>query len=177
MNIPTSFTAGDTLEFSDSLSDYPASSGWVLSYVLVKDGSQISMSSTADGDDHSFSIPATTTANYSPGTYHWKAFVTNAPERYTVDSGVIEIEQDFTTQAQGFDDRSHVKKTLDALESVLEGKASADVASYSIGGRSLSKMTPEELLSWRDKYRAEYHSEQVANGNSVQSRKVRVRFV
>ena len=41
----------------------------------------------------------------------------------------------------------------------LEGKADSDVSSYSIGSRSLSKMTPEELTTWRDYYKAEYNRE------------------
>lgn len=44
----------------------------------------------------------------------------------------------------------------------------ADVASYSINGRSLTKITIPELLSWRDWYRAEYlreiRKERAANG-------------
>ena len=48
---------------------------------------------------------------------------------------------------------------LDKIESILEGKADSDVSSYSIGSRSLSKMTPEELTTWRDYYKAEYNRE------------------
>ena len=48
---------------------------------------------------------------------------------------------------------------IDKIESILEGKADSDVSSYSIGNRSLSKMTPEELTTWRDYYKAEYNKE------------------
>ena len=48
---------------------------------------------------------------------------------------------------------------VDKIESILEGKADSDVSSYSIGNRSLSKMSPEELTTWRDHYRAEYNRE------------------
>jgi len=176
MNIPASFTAGDSLAYTDSLSDYPASSGWVLSYVLVKDGTQINISSSADGDDHSVSVLASATVLYDSGTYHWQAFVTKTTERYTVGTGIVAINPDFATQSTGLDDRSHAKKVLDALEAVIEGKAGKDITSYSIGGRSVTKMTPEEILMWRDKYRAEYRKEQVAAGN-VTSNTIKVRFV
>ena len=177
MNIPSSFTAGDSLEFTDSLSDYHASSGWVLSYVLVKDGTQINITSTADDDDHSVSVGADTTANYDSGIYHWQAYVTDGTDRYTVGTGTVEIKPDFATQTTGLDDRSHAKKVLDSLEAVLEGKADSDVLSYSIGGRSLSKMNPEELLLWRDKYLAEYRSELVRNGTVRNNRTIYARFV
>ena len=48
---------------------------------------------------------------------------------------------------------------IDKIESVLQGKADADVASYSINGRSLTKMSFEDLNSARDYYRKEYAKE------------------
>jgi len=33
------------------------------------------------------------------------------------------------------------------------------LTSYSIAGRSLTKMSPEELISWRDYYRREFAAE------------------
>ena len=45
---------------------------------------------------------------------------------------------------------------VEKIESLLEGRADADVSSYSIAGRSLSKLTIDELLQWRDRYRAEW---------------------
>ena len=48
---------------------------------------------------------------------------------------------------------------VDKLESLLEGKADSDVSSYSIAGRSLNKLTVEELLKWLDHYKAKYQKE------------------
>ena len=48
---------------------------------------------------------------------------------------------------------------LDKIESLLEGKADNDVASYSIQGRSLAKLSPQELIDWRSYYKAEYNKE------------------
>ena len=48
---------------------------------------------------------------------------------------------------------------LDLIESLLEGKATKDVSSYSIAGRSLNKMGVSELLEWRNYYKAEYNRE------------------
>jgi hypothetical protein len=44
---------------------------------------------------------------------------------------------------------------VDKIQSVLEGKAGSDVSEYSIAGRSLTKMTYQELLDARKSYRAE----------------------
>ena len=45
---------------------------------------------------------------------------------------------------------------VEKIESLLEGRADADVASYSIAGRSLTKLSIDELMTWRDRYKTEY---------------------
>ena len=70
---------------------------------------------------------------------------------------------------------SFAKRCLDAIEAVLEGKASEDVANYSIQNRSLSKFSHDELLAARAKYKAEWIGEEVLAGR--RSRKVTVQFV
>ena len=42
---------------------------------------------------------------------------------------------------------------FDALEAMLESRASIDQSSMSIAGRSLSRMTPEEIRDWYEYYR------------------------
>jgi len=37
----------------------------------------------------------------------------------------------------------------------LSGRADADVSSYSINGRSISKLSIAELIEWRDYYKSE----------------------
>jgi len=65
------------------------------------------------------------------------------------------------------------------IQSILEGKADSDVSSYSIAGRSLSKMSFQELTDARDYYRAEFTKEQSAE-NARNGRKgastIQVRF-
>ena len=48
---------------------------------------------------------------------------------------------------------------LDGIEAVLENRASQDQMSYSIAGRSLSRMSIDDLLTFRARYRAEYLKE------------------
>lgn len=96
-----------------------------------------------------------------------------------MESGQIEILPDLAQATTDSDFRSHVKKVLDAIESLLEGKATADAMSYSIGGRSISKMGPTELLKWRDVYRVEYERELDAEGIAKgldSRRRIGVRF-
>ena len=51
---------------------------------------------------------------------------------------------------------------VDKIESLLEGRADSDVDSYSIAGRSLSKLSFEELIKARDYFRSEVKQEKAA---------------
>ena len=152
---PYAITAGDFWTWTKSLSDYPATS-YTLTYALNKSDAHIDITASASGTDHLVEVAAATTADYDPGVYHWHSYATDGDgKRYKVLEGTIEVLTDFATQADGHDARTHAQKTLDALEAVILGKASKDQASYSIAGRSLSRMSPAELIEWRDRYRAE----------------------
>ncbi len=152
--IPKIITAGDTLEFEEVVSDYGPDDGWVLSYVLASGETRITISSSDNGNnDYLVAETAAITATYSPDKYRWQSYVTKTTERYSVSSGTVEIKPNFAGGA--VDNRTHVKKTLDALESLILGKTVKDVDSYSIHGRSLSSYNITELLEWRDKYKRE----------------------
>ena len=58
------------------------------------------------------------------------------------------------------DPRSHAKITLDAVEAVIEGRATKDQENYSIAGRSACRTPVADLLSLRDYYRTEFLREQ-----------------
>lgn len=45
---------------------------------------------------------------------------------------------------------------VDKIESLLEGRADGDVSSYSIQGRSLTKLSIDELIKWRNYYKKEF---------------------
>jgi hypothetical protein len=51
------------------------------------------------------------------------------------------------------------KTVLDAIEAVIENRASQDQMSYSIAGRSLSRMSIDDLMKFRDRYYSEYQEE------------------
>ncbi|MFS9668775.1 hypothetical protein, partial [Klebsiella pneumoniae] len=95
------------------------------------------------------------TENYVAGLYHNQIEVleTSSSNRIIVDQGELDVTVDLDVNA--VDPRTHAEKMLQKIEAVLENRADADVSSYSIAGRSLTKMSPEELLTWRDAYRRE----------------------
>jgi hypothetical protein len=183
MNIPSTLRAGDTFSWTESLPDYPASNGWTLTLVLSKYGQTlITIEATADGDDYAIAITAAVSALWTAGVYSWMAYVYKEveeviSEKYTLESGNLTILPDLTQAGSTTDLRSHAKKVLDAIEALLEGKT--DVISYSIAGRSISKMTPTELIKWRSFYKTEYQreleAEAIARGED-NPRRIGVRF-
>ena len=180
-DIPEEIVAGDSVSWTIANGDYPASDGWVLTYALVNSSAQITITGSASDDDHLIELAASTTSDYTVGTYRYQAYVTSAAlsERYGIDEGTVIIRPNFATQGSGYDDRSHAKKTLDALEAVILGKASKDQLSYSIAGRSIARLSPTELIEWRNIYRAEYNAEQMAElrkRGKATGNQVKVRF-
>lgn len=177
---PARITAGDSAKWTKNLPQYKPADGWVVTYAVVRDGTRIAITSTDNGDGtHLVDVPASTTAGWTAGAYHWQAYATKSAtsERYTVAAGQIIVDANFAVGA--VDARTHAQKTLDALEATLEGRATSDQMAYSIGGRSISKMSPEQLLTWRDKYRAEVAAEAKAQkiaAGAGGTGTVRVRF-
>lgn len=156
---PAEITPGDTVKWLRSLSDYPASSGWALTYELVNAANRITISAAASGADHLVTIAAATSANYVAGSYAWRARVTKTDEVYTVGSGRITVLPVFSTIIET---RSQARRTLEAIEATLEGRATSATESYEIAGRQLRYFTPEQLLPWRDRYRADVAREDAA---------------
>ena len=175
--------AGDRAAWkrTDLGSDYaPASYSLTYKARLESSGSTvISITASESGDDYIIEVGASTTAAYTAGVYHWQAYITRSSdsERITIDSGTFEVLANRSSATT--DPRTHAKKVLEAIEAVIEGRASKDQAAYSIGNRSLSRTPITELLILRDRYRAEVireeRAERVANGLGHKGQ-IKVRF-
>jgi hypothetical protein len=169
---PARIIAGDTAKWLKSLPDYLASDGWALSYELVSPANRYTFNATPDGDQFLVTVAATTTATWVAGSYAWRARVTRSGEVFTVGSGHINVDPSFAAVG---DARGHARRTLDAIEAVLENRASSATAEYQIAGRSLKYIPIPELLTLRDKYRQEVAREDAA-GRLGGSGRIYVRF-
>ena len=160
---PISFYKGETVVWkrTDIGADYaPSSHSMVWEASLQTNGStRFSATVTESGTEYTFTLDNSATSGYTAGDYVWflKVLQTSDSETLIIDSGKITVKDNFF--ATTGDTRSHAKIMVDKLESLLEGKADADVSSYAIAGRSLNKLTVEEMLKWRDYYKAEYQRE------------------
>lgn len=163
-------------------SDYPPAS-YALSYSmqLLGDGNHtIAITASESGSDYIVEVSSAATAGYTAGDYRWYAFITRSSDSQRIEIGTGSLKVVPNTASGHHDTSSHAEIMVRKIESVLQNRADADVASYSIAGRSLSKMSPEELTTWRDYYRAEVvrerRAERMANGLGTNSQ-VLVRFV
>lgn len=175
-SVPSSITAGDSFSWLTSISDYPASDGWSLLFVIINAASKISLTSTAESDDHLISIAAAVSAEYLAGDYKYSCYVTDGTDRYSVASGDITILPDLSEQST-YDGRSLAEVCLENIEAVLQNKATQDNMSYSIGGRSLSKYSWEELISARNYFRTEANAAKRKASGKAQTNLIKLRFV
>ena len=176
---PLEFYSGETVKWKRTdLSDYQAPT-WTLYYTLQKTGTRIQFNSSQDGStaSHLISLTPATTAGYTVGLYHWVVEARDGTDVYVVDEGYLEIKTDFAEQSSGYDDRSVAKKMVDANESLFSNQitnSTLEQLSYSIAGRSISKMSASEIrteyLRWKRLYQQEEDELRIANGLGTRKR-------
>lgn len=158
---PSQVVVGDFIQWkrSDLVADYPPSL-YTATYIARITGGgnteiQLVGTNYNSGEAYLFTVDSTASEAFVAGYYHWQLEIlqVSSGNRVVVDLGAFTAVVDL--DAGGADPRTHAEKMLTKIETLLEGKADADVASYSIAGRSLTKMTPDELIKWRDYYRME----------------------
>lgn len=180
---PREVVVGDFIQWkrSDLVSDYPPSTHTATYVARITGGgaSEIQLVGTNATTHYLFTVPSATSAEFEPGKYHWQLEIVQdaSGNRIVVDIGDFDAIPDMDVNQA--DPRIHAEIMVDKIESILEGKADSDVGSYSIGGRSLTKMSFAELQDARDRYKAEMvqheNKELVKRGKSNGST-VKVRF-
>lgn len=160
MNIPTTLRAGDSVSWSDSLADYSSIDGWVLKYAL-RGPHEIDIEATGTGTDHDVVLVRADTEDYLPGEYAWVAYVENVTDRVTLATGTLNVQPDLVAGSAA---PSHAKKMLDAIQAVLEKKASKLQSEYTVDGNMLKFMTYDELIKAMNFYGRLYRREQEKAG-------------
>lgn len=158
--VPQTLTVGDIWNWKreDIVSDYPPAS-YTLTYsfrLLSSAATEIALSGsviTESATAYTISVPDSTTVSYTKGDYTWQEYISNATDRIVLNTGFVTLEPNL--DADTSDPRSFWAKVLDAIEATIENRASIDQSSMSIAGRSLSRMTIDELLTLRDRARFE----------------------
>lgn len=156
---PLEINAGDVLEWTRDLgSDFP-STLWTVSYYVRGRPGKYDIATTGSGSIYTVSV--TDTDAWLPEIYALTGFADNGTRRIQIYDGKLQVRFDPLQVPEGIDVRSHAKKCLDAIESVIEQRATRPEQEYKIEGigRQFVYKTDEELLKLRDYYLAEYQQE------------------
>lgn len=159
---PTEIVKGDKSAWrrDDLAGDYPAVDGWSLLYRFVwVGGVTVTVSVTADSSGWKATADA---ATWTVGRADW--FLQASHATYgttTLDRGEVTILPDPTAAGASYDPRSHSRKVLEAVEAAIEGRASkTDLETTLADGRSIRRLSHEELLKMRDAYAAKVRAEE-----------------
>lgn len=171
--VPDELQLGDFWAWKkDNLaSDYPTAD-YSLSYEfnLIDGATASNFTLTATESNDEYIISTSNTGSYTKGEYNWVSYITRTSDsaRVKIAEGYIEIQDNYATTSASV--RSHAKIVLDAVKAVIENRATMDQSSMSIAGRSLSRMSIDELFQLKDRYQAEYDKEvkkaAIKNGKS-----------
>jgi hypothetical protein len=161
--------AGDSLDFTTSVADYPATAGWTLKYRLIPRFTSpvqapITLTATTY-ETSSYRVEAgpSETDGWAPGVYSWASWVEKVGSRVTIEQGgELTVAPDPGAATQGTDVRSSAQQALDAVTAMLSGKASSGVAAYRIAGRELRSYELTELIKLQSSLRADVQRERRA---------------
>ena len=178
MRIHSTIRAGDSIVWRDDpavdyLGDAVTSASYSLSYFLrtntASEGATVT--ATAYGTGWQSAISATTSAAFDAGTWYWQAIATAGATKVTLGSGQLEVlaALNYTGTPGALDGRSQAQQDLDAVSAAIRSMiAGGGVQKYTIGSRSVEKMTLSDLLTLESRLKAEVarelKAEMVANG-------------
>ena len=160
---PETIVIGDYLLWkrTDLVDDYPLATHSIEYVARITGGgaTEIKVAATESNGTYVFEVDSATSATYVAGFYHWQLEVTETASgnRVVIERGTFTAVVDL--DVNNTDPRTHAEIMITKIESILQGKADADVSSYSINGRSLTKMSFQDLIEARDFYRKEYVKE------------------
>ena len=151
--------------------DYPTAD-YSLSYEfnLIDGATAVNFTiGTTEANDE-YIVATSNTSSYTKGEYNWVEYITRTSDnaRIKLSEGYTQIQENYATTNASV--RSHAKIVLDAVKAVIENRATMDQSSMSIAGRSLSRMSIDELFTLKDRYQAEFDREvkkaKIKNGQS-----------
>lgn len=163
IDFPKKINAGDSFTFSFTHPLYPPGLGWVMRFTAIG-VSKINVLSTVDESSMLYVLSATPeqTAQWIAGEYKSTLYAVSQTERHTIFTQpllVLPNMEEFIG-----DSRTHVQKVLDAINAVLEERATTDQENMSLNGRTLVRTPIGDLLKLKQFYIRELDREKRAHG-------------
>jgi hypothetical protein len=129
--------------------------------MAIRGQAHYDVTSTADSTSFLFNVLPTVTTAYTPGIYDYAIYVTNGTDRHILEKGTLKIIRDVTS-TDVYSNQTWARRTLAAVEAVLEGRAKKGEDNYEIAGRKVSKIPVPELMQLRSSLRQEVKAEEAA---------------
>lgn len=159
---PSVLRAGETWAWDITLSDFPASEGWTLTYTILGP-SKIQLEAEVAGGVYQVRATAAETAELVAGPYTWAAQVSLDGATYSAGrSGALELLPNLGTAAAAV---AHAAEMLPLVEAAIKAHLTGNLAgveNWSVNGRSVARMSLEELKNLRDQYRREVDAARAA---------------
>lgn len=180
---PTEVVVGDFIQWkrSDLVADYPPAlySAEYVARITGGGSNEIKLPGTEIDTHYLFTVSSADSADFAPGLYHWQLEITQTStgNRIVVDIGDFTAIPDMDSNQA--DPRIHAEVMVDKIETILQGKADSDVSSYSIAGRSLTKMSFSELIDAREYYKREinnHNNKELLKRGKSNGSTIKVRF-
>lgn len=184
MNVPAIIYAGDTVKWNEPATpDYSSTTGWSASFALrhATGNDALTVAGVADGaGGWNFTLTTTQTGQLHVNGHWWQVAVTKAAERYTLGTGTLEVKANIPAAGNTYDGRSQAQIDLEAVRAAMRAIVTGGATQeYSIGNRSLKKMSMPDLIALETKLKAdvarEARADRLAKGMSS-GRAVYVRF-
>jgi len=171
---PVELAVGETVSWRMEFSDYKATDGWVVA-AHFRGATNVDVVGVQDGEGFTFSIESSVFTAAAVGGFVWEAVATLGGERVRVASGRLQVVADLEAASDLRSQSTHAERMLSALEAALEGTASKSQLSYTIAGRSISRIPIETLEALHARYRRRVDRERmlVARGIDRAPQKVR----
>jgi len=174
--LPARITAGLNFQVCLGLPQHPAPDWAARLYIRGAD--TIDLQATPAGTDHVFAAPASTTKDWTPGTYWYAIRAQSGDDLVQIETGAFEIEPDLTQAPAGYDGRTPAQIALDNIDAVLQRRATVDQERYRINNRELYRTPIADLIALRGYYARQVAREKAAERGqrSRFGRSVTVRF-
>ncbi|EWS78798.1 hypothetical protein LPH50_09555 [Xylella taiwanensis] len=132
---PAVIQTGCSLQASCSLEAYP-STGWKVRW-LLRGSKSLDIVAHGEHSVHRFQIPVDDTAQWIPSHYGYRLHAERGTQTVDIERGQLRVEPDFSSLPEGYDGRSNKQRALNAINAVLEKRATQDQSRDHINNREL----------------------------------------
>jgi hypothetical protein len=148
-NTPGQIIAGSTHVWTVSLPSFRPADGYALEFHLAG-ASYVGVDATVlDDDTFQVKIVPADTTSFPAGIYGRQYRATKGSDIYVELEGTVEVR---TLLGASLDTRSQARRIVDAIDALIEGRATSDQMSYQIGNRALARIPLPDLRQMREYY-------------------------